>query len=295
MTILEHLEELRFRLLLSIIFLLLGCLGGFALAKPVVRFLVAPFNRIEIRQEEPALKVRVAADGTLRFDDSVTSRTLHDSSSQQIAFYGPATPIDGSPDFVWGRAVKKPVFLSPLDPIMLYFKASLIVGLIMSLPFILHQLWLFVAPGLNMTERRAVLPILLLGGVFFPLGSAFAWYMMSMILDFLMNFQSGSMEPMLTITDFVSFELRLMLGFGCVFELPLVVVFLTAIGVLDPSTLRRYRPHGIVGIALISMMFTPPDPFSMLLMMGPLVILYEISIWASVIFARRRARHMEST
>ena len=117
--------------------------------------------------------------------------------------------------------------------------------------------------------------------------------MLSMILDFLLNFQIVSMEPLLEITRFVNFELRLMLGFGLVFEMPLVVVFLTAIGVLEPASLRRYRAHAVIGIAVVSMLFTPPDPFSMLIMMGPLVILYEISIWASVLLARRRAKEEE--
>jgi len=294
MTFLEHLEELRVRLILSLIFLLLGCVVGLFSAKHVVQFLVLPFQRIDFRRQDVALKVRVTDDGSLRFAEPVGPDLFKNASSRRLEFYAPETPLDAKPDFVWGAELNKPIFLNPLDPIMLYFKAALIVGLIVALPFVLHQLWLFVAPGLHLSERRAVLPVLILAGVFFPIGAGFAWLMMSMILDFLLNFQIVSMEPFLEITRFVNFELRLMLGFGAVFEMPLIVVFLTAIGIVTPAMLRQYRPHAIVAIAVLSMMLTPPDPFSMLLMMGPLLILYEISIWASVIFARRRAKELES-
>lgn len=295
MTFLEHLEELRTRLIVSIAWLVLGCIVGFVVARPVVQFLVHPFQRIEFRRQEPALKVRVDSDGALRLEGERDVEALRGASPMRMEFYAADTPIDGEPDFTWGKAPKKPVFFNPLDPVMLYFKAVFIIGLIVGLPGILFQVWRFVAPGLRPDEKRTVVPILCMGAVFFPTGAVFAWFMMSLILDFLLNFQIVSMEPFLEITQFVNFELRLMLGFGMVFELPLVVMFLTAIGVVTPDWLRRYRPHAIVVISILSMMFTPPDPFSMLLMMGPLVILYEISVWASVILFRRRRRELEAS
>jgi sec-independent protein translocase protein TatC len=159
---------------------------------------------------------------------------------------------------------------------------------------VLWQVWLFVAPGLMEVEKRTALILLGCGSVLFPIGATFAYFMFGMMLNFLMNFQVMNMEPQLEIFRFVNLELRLLIAFGVVFELPLVVMFLTLLGILKPSMLRKYRPHVIVGLGFVSMIFTPPDPISMLLMLGPLVILFEISIWASIPFARRREREEEA-
>jgi len=288
MSFLEHLEELRTCLIFSILFLVGGCVVGLFLARPVVRLLTRPFAAIELKRDEKVLRVRVGEDGALRVIGDADKDLFADVSPYRIHFYLPDSPEEETPDFVWGYDLQTPVFLSPLDPILLYFKASVIVGLIIALPFILHQVWLFVAPGLRKTERKMVLPILLLGSVLFPLGAAFAYMMLSWVLTFLLNFQILAMRPMLEISRFVNFELRLMMGFGVVFELPLVIMFLTGIGVIEPRQLRKYRPHAIVGIAVVSMVLTPPDGLTMLMMMFPLIILYEFSIWASAPLARRR-------
>ena len=104
-----------------------------------------------------------------------------------------------------------------------------------------------------------------------------------------MNFQIINLDPQLEIWRFVKFETQILVSIGIVFELPVIVMFLTLIGVLSPALMRKYRPYAMVGIALFSMGITPgTDPISMLIVMIPLIILYEISIWLSVPLARKR-------
>lgn len=289
MTLMEHLEELRMRLIWALAFLLLGCVGGFFLAKPAVYWLVEPFSDIKIKRKEELLKLQLDLDsGNITLGKGLTTETLQSVSPYRIGFYLPSTPLDEPPDFVWGQNMQKPIFLNPLDPITLYFKAAVIVGVILALPFVLFQVWLFVGPGLHSHERKILLSLLGFACILFPTGVLFARFIFTMVLDFLLNFQVMNMEPQLEIFRFVNLELRMMLGFGVVFELPLAIMLLTFLGIVNPRQLRQYRSHVIVAIAFLSMIFTPPDPISMLLMMLPLIMLYEVSIWASVPLARKR-------
>lgn len=290
MTLIEHLEELRVRIFYALGFLVLGSIVGFFLASPAIHILARPFSHIQLRTEEKILRVNVQPDGSWKFADPVTADTFRDASSTRMNFYLPQHAAnDPAPDYVWGNSLQKPVFFHPLDPFWLYFNTSLIVGIILAIPFILHQLWLFVSPGLKPSERRTVIPLLLLAGFLFPAGAALAYYMLSTVLDFLVNFQIMSLTPQLEISGLINFEIKVMAAFGLVFELPVVVMFLVFLGVVTPAQLRKYRPYAIVAITVISMIATPtPDPFSMLIMMVPLIILYEISIWLSVPLAKRR-------
>lgn len=306
MTLIEHLEELRGRLIISALFVIVGVGLGIFLAKPVAHWLIRPFERIEIKRDEKMLRFRVGKDGGLVCmnmvpSDGVSSRTLpgggassktlfSDVSSQRMAFYLPDTPEKNPPDFIWGNTVQKPIFLNPLDPVTIWFKTAGILGLVIALPFLLWQTWCFVAPGLTKRERKTLIPLLALGSILFPCGALFAYYMFSTILNFLVNFQFMNMEAQLEVTRFFAFELHIMIAFGLVFEFPLVILFLVFLGILHPAQLRKYRPHAIVGMAFAAMVLTPgPDVFSMLLMLAPLIILYEMSIWLSIPLAKKRA------
>jgi Tat protein translocase TatC len=294
MSILEHLEEMRNRIIFSALFLVLGCLVAAALAKPAIGILFAPFSNVELRREEKNLDIQISEDGSLRVIGLAAGEDLTELSPHRLHFYAsdteydPEHPEDTPPDLVFGNNLQKPVFFSPIDPIMLWLKTTIFLGLVISLPLIIFQIWLFVTPGLRPNEKKALVPILLFGTVLFPLGATFAYFAFNLILDFLLNFQILSMEPMLNAWEFLRVELKLMIGFGIAFELPIVIMFLTLMGFVDPPKLRRWRPYSILLIAVCSMMLTPPDPLSMLVMMGPLILLYEISIIASIPVARRR-------
>lgn len=291
MTFLEHLDELRTRLIYCLLYIVAGCLLGMLVANPLLEFLFRPFHAIRVENVEKTIRLRVGADGrTLSSIDTLDRKFLESVSPYRVALYLADTPESDPPDLVLGNALRRPVYTGLTDPMMLFFQASLWAGLLFSLPFVLHQLWLFVAPGLKPGERKAVVPLIALGCLLFPLGASFAYFALGLIMNFLVNFQSGSLEPFLEVYRFVGFELQLMIAFGVVFETPLVVMFLTYIGVLDPRVLRQYRPQAIVVIAFLSAVLTPPDVFSMLLMTVPLTILYEVSIRLSVPLAKRIER-----
>jgi sec-independent protein translocase protein TatC len=290
MSFMEHLEELRIRLIVCAVYLFLGCLVGFALARPTITLLLRPFKSVEMSAKERVLKVRIDADGVWRFDGPLDRESLKNDPPRGFAFYLPAhAKGDESPDFVWSGTASSPVFFSPLDPVWLYFTASTIIGFILAFPLMLHQLWLFVAPGLLPREKRAMIPILLLAMVMFPVGAGFAYFMFGRILDFLLNFRVVDMIPQIEVFQFVGLEIRMMVAFGTIFELPLIVMFLTLLGVLHPKQLRRWRPYAIVVMSIAAAAFTPPDVASMLIMLIPLIILYEVSIWVSLPLARKRA------
>lgn len=291
MTLIEHLEELRMRIFYSLAYLVAGSLVGFFVASPVIQVLARPFSHLHLRTQEKALRVNVLPDGSWKFADPVSPDMFRGASATRMFFYlpGHSAGAGGEPDFIWGNTLQKPVFFHPLDPFWLYFHTSLIVGLILAIPFVLRQIWLFVSPGLKPAERRAGIGLLAFAGMLFPAGAAMAYFMLSSVLDFLVNFQVMALEPQLEISRLIDFELKVMLAFGAVFELPVVIMFLVFLGVLTPAQLRQYRPYAIAVIALIAMIATPtPDPFSMLIMMGPLIILYEASIWLSAPLAKRR-------
>lgn len=289
MTFTEHLEELRKRLFFSLLFLVLGCIGGSLLAKPAIGLLTLPFRSIKVEPRERILKVAVQSDGSWKFADPVDADLFRNASPTRMDFYLPNRKPEGKPDFIWGNNLQKPVFFSPLDPVYLFFHTTVFLGFILALPLILHQVWLFVAPGLRPNERRAAIPLLILGSILFPIGASFAYIALKPVLSFLVNFQFISLEPQIEIMRLIGFEMRIMLAFGAIFELPLIIMFLTLLGVVHPNQLRKYRPYAFIAIAAISMVLTPgPDPISMLLMMAPLAILYEVSIWLSLPLARAR-------
>jgi len=307
MTLIEHLEELRVRLIISVLFVIGGIALGTFLAKPVAHWLIRPFDKIEIKRDEKMLRLRVGKDGALvcmdfvppgdgassrtLLSDGASSKTLFTGvSPYRMALYLPDTPEKNPPDFIWGNTIQKPIFLNPLDPVTIWFRTAAILGIVIALPFLLWELWCFVSPGLTKKERKTVIPLLALGSILFPCGALFAYYMFGMVLNFLVNFQFMNMEPQLEVMRYFGLELRLMIGFGLVFEFPLVIMFLVFLGILHPAQLRKYRPHAIVGIAIASMVLSPgPDVSLMLLMLAPLIILYEMSIWLSIPLARKRA------
>lgn len=184
---------------------------------------------------------------------------------------------------------EKLLFTSPTEPITITLKLSLVVGLILALPVVIYHVWAFVSPALFEREKKAIVPAIGAAFVLFLLGVAMAYFLVLPLgLRFLLSFQAQALSPIITIGEYLKFATRMILAFGAIFELPLVSVVLASLGLITPQTLKRYRRHSLVGIGLVSAILTPPDVGSMLMMMLPLVLLYELSIFLVKLVARDR-------
>jgi len=158
-------------------------------------------------------------------------------------------------------------------------KVSFFAGLLMALPVILWQLWLFVAPGLYENEKKMVLPFVLGGSLMFIVGVLFAYYVVTPFgFQFLITFGSFLYTPLINIEDYVGFFTKIMLGFGIAFELPVVAYFLGLMGLITDRTLKDFFKYAIIIIFLLAALLTPPDVLTQMLMAGPLILLYGLSI-----------------
>lgn len=181
------------------------------------------------------------------------------------------------------------LFTSPTEPMAVTLKLSFVVGIVLALPIIVYHTWAFLSPALFEREKKALVPALIGAFVLFLLGVAMAYFLVLPLgLRFLLGFQTQALSPIITIGEYLRFATRLILAFGVIFELPLVTLMLSLLGIINAGTLRRYRRHAIVGVASLSAILTPADVGTMLMMMAPLLVLYEISILLVAAVDRRR-------
>lgn len=158
-------------------------------------------------------------------------------------------------------------------------KVSFFAGLIGALPFILYQIWLFIAPGLYSNEKKMVLPFVVGGTVMFVVGVLFAYYIVTPFgFQFLITFGSFLYTPLINIEDYVGFFTKIMMGFGIAFELPVFAYFLALLGLVTDKTLKDFFRYAVLIIFVLAALLTPPDILTQLLMAAPLIVLYGASI-----------------
>ncbi len=179
--------------------------------------------------------------------------------------------------------------LRPFGQLFLYFEVALIIGLILSFPNIAYHVWKFISPALRQKEKKYIKWIVLFTSVCFLSGVIFAYFiMLPLTLKFAASFGSAAIVNNFSIDEYFSVILSVILGAGLVFELPMLSFFLSTIGILTPTLMRKYRRHAIVTILILSAILTPgTDPVSQMLLAIPLVFLYEISILVSKIFQKK--------
>jgi sec-independent protein translocase protein TatC len=181
------------------------------------------------------------------------------------------------------------VFISVAEAFFTYMKVAFIAGLMLVSPFVLYQVWAFIAPGLYRHEKRYVIPFVLSGSFFFGLGILFGYYVALPIgFKFLLGFATDVIKPLPAMKDYLSFSIKFLLAFGLVFEFPVVLVILARIGVVDAKTLARQRKYAILLIFIFAAVMTPPDLISQVLMALPLMGLYELSILLCKLFGKKR-------
>ena len=180
------------------------------------------------------------------------------------------------------------IFTGIPEAFFTYLKVSLLAGILLAVPVITYEFWMFIAPGLYRNERRMMLPIVLISSVFFVGGALFGYFIVFPYgFDFLLGFATENLRPLPSMKEYLSFSAKLLLAFGFVFELPLVLTFLARLGLVTVPFLKKNRKYALLLFFVGSALLTPPDVVTQIMMSFPLMILYEISIIGARIFGRK--------
>jgi len=190
---------------------------------------------------------------------------------------------------------QKLIYTHPGTSFHILLNASLVLGLILASPVIVGQIWGFLAPALYSHEKRVVIPVLVSMVALFLAGVSLSYFVvLPLTLKFLMGIESTALTPMISATEYFDFAISMCLAFGLVFEVPIAILALTALGIVTPQFLSRYRRHAVV-ICLTAAAFITPgaDPYSLFALAIPLYILYELSVFVAIFAYRKRLKRQE--
>jgi sec-independent protein translocase protein TatC len=184
------------------------------------------------------------------------------------------------------------VMHNPGDGFSVILSTSLILGIVLALPVILYHVWAFLSPGLYTHEKKLIIPVLMGATLLFMAGVALSFFVvLPLTLGFLMGITAQAFQPMITAAGYFNFAITMSLAFGAVFELPIAIVALTALGLVTPAMLVKFRRYAFVGCLLVSAFITPgSDILSLCAMSVPLYLLYELSVILSGVVHRRQVR-----
>ena len=184
----------------------------------------------------------------------------------------------------------KLIFIAPAEAVWMHIKISFIGAFIISSPVIFHQLWKFIAPGLMQQEKKYVLPFVFTTTFLFLLGSLFCFIIiLPFAMNFLLSYKTENLQPMISVGNYIDFCLKFILSFGAMFELPVLTVFLTRMGIVTTEFLAKNRKYAVLIAFIVAGILTPtPDAFNQSLMAIPMIILYEAGILASRILNRKK-------
>jgi sec-independent protein translocase protein TatC len=281
MPFLDHLEELRWRILKALAAIVLGAAVAFAFSDPLLHLLTAPYEDAVYSLEQQGSPGPVEA--MKRWLEEVRGLRVEEPS------VGEAT----RPALPYNRQLQS---LKVMTWFFVTLQVALLGGLILALPVVFFQFWRFVAPGLLTTEKKLFLPIVAMSVACFTAGAAVAHSLVLPIgLRFFLSLEPKDMTSQWAVDEYIGFVLRLIFGFGIVFEMPVISLFLARLGLITADYLRGIRRYAVVVLFVVSAVFTPPDPLSQLMMALPLLGLYEVSIWVAVVAGRRRQKSEDDT
>ena len=300
MSLLSHLDELRVRLIISVVALIVFTSISFFWAQDVLEILTLPTKGVKPRVVATVTDPDVAvvfvdpADGTLRVDVEAIQKL---NRMEAMIFQLSSSDEDGETSktlaLETGTDLPSLIYLSPMDPFLMPLRVALIMGILLSLVVWVWQIWLFVKPGLTDKESRVVRPLLVGAIVLFPIGASFAYGMFYFIIPLMESWAVSNIETQYNIRDYIKLMTNMMIVFGFIFELPMVIAMLARIGIVTPAFLTHYRRHIYVGLAVLAMLITPADPWTMLMALIPLVVLFEVSVWIAKAMALMRKRDID--
>jgi sec-independent protein translocase protein TatC len=310
----DHLEELRARLILALLGLALGAVVSLIFGKVILRAIEWPYNttilkRLKVkegpRMEAEALTLveaifttlenRLASEPNVAPDlDPKRVAFLHEVSTEAIkAWVQQKQDVAGDEALPLGQRLQ---VLGVAEAFLAYMKISLISGLILTAPWVFYQIWMFIAAGLYPKERHYVYKAVPFSAALFIIGSLFFLFVIARVtLAFFLGFGDVvGVASQWTLQKYISFITLMMLVFGIAFQTPIAVFVLVRTGLVTIETLRRHRKYVVLGSAVVAAVATPsPDPFSMLALLLPLYGLYELGILLSV-FAQKKAKKQEA-
>lgn len=298
MTLGEHLEELRVTLVRSLTGLVIGTLIGFALSNHVIKMIEGPLihalNEFHLKKTKTALTKQYGElsdemEASLKKNRRVFEDVYIERPELKRLFS--LTPGETSdavsapsphlvPTRIWRDVDGRIQALGTQEPFFAWLKVGILTGLIISGPWILWQSWMFVAEGLYPEEKKYVYIYLPFSLLLFVSGASLAFfYAFKPVLAFLFSFNAiMNIDPVPRISDWLGFVMLLPLGFGIGFQLPLIMLFLNRIGVFEVKVYLEQWRMAMLGICVASMILTPSDPTSMLLLALPLACLYFLGI-----------------
>lgn len=255
MTFWEHLAELRRRIIISLVALGVCTVLGLSFMKPIKYVLELPMKSPITNLIADTIETTAGTEGSI------------------FGFLALTLRAGGS------TAEAKLILTGAFQGIMAYLAIGITTGVLLSLPIILYQIWMFIFPALNRSERRFALPLFFTIIFFFVLGAVFAYFI---VVPVVLQFAAGLFPEFENLWDlklYINFVTGLILGFGVAFELPIVMAFLARLGVIDWRGFRSKQRYALFGICVLSAFLTPADPWSMILMAIPLFFLYQLGIF----------------
>ena len=188
------------------------------------------------------------------------------------------------------------IFTGLAEAFLTYLEISLFSGIILAIPYIFYQFWMFIAPGLYKNERRWMLPVIILSTLFFIGGALFAYFLVFPFgFKFLLGFANNTIRALPSMSAYLSFATKILLAFGVVFELPIVITILARLGLVSVEGLKRYRKYAILVAFILGALLTPPEVLTQTMLAIPLVVLYEISIISAKIFGRKKKKSEDAS
>ena len=236
MTLLEHLGELRRRLVRGFLAVLIGFFACYGFAKELFYYLSLPLLKV--------------------------------------------MPADA-----------KFIYTGVAEGFFVDLKVSFVAGLFVACPYLFYQIWAFIAPGLYEEEKRYVAPLAFTSALFFLGGGLFCYFVVfPFAFTFFMSYSTDNIVAMLSINEYLSFALKMLIAFGLIFEMPLFSFFLSRLGIISAQWMRNVRKYAVLAVFVIAAILTPPDVFSQLLMAAPMLVLYEISILVAAAVGKKKTK-----
>lgn len=263
----EHLVELRKRLVVIVVAVVIGMGVAWNYSNDLMKFVEKPLTGKTYLTD-------IKKDVYLKVKELAPSMYTRYKLEQEVNAPQKLRPLNYS---------------APLEPFFIQCKISMLAGFILALPIVFYQVWLFIAPGLTRRERRMVMPFVTAATVTFCIGALFFLIIIwPVIINFSLSYEAEGLQSWFNISAYINFCLRLILVFGLIFELPVLTLLLSRFGIVSYEFLAPKRKYALLASSIISAFHA--DLITMFVIMIPLYLMYEISIWVALIFGKKKVK-----